>query len=110
MSKLEQSATKVPTKKADRPKYNEWMSKKSYYGKMVRKYDELSNQADQVKAALAKAKADTYRTKISDAEVKIEEARAEYGIGKRGGSKKRSTSSESDSSKKEAESSIDGLI
>lgn len=74
--------------RGDKEEYNVWMSKRSYYRKMVKKYAALVNGPDQTKVGLAKLKLAEYQEMEKQSDIAIEAARAKYGINKRGGSKK----------------------
>lgn len=74
--------------RGDKEEYNVWMSKRSYYRKMVKKYAALVNGPDQTKVGLAKLKLAEYQEMEKQSDIAIEAARVKYGINKRGGSKK----------------------
>lgn len=69
--------------KLDKKEYNDWMSKRSYYRRMIKKYSELVHGSDQAKVGLAKVKLSEYQERLKQSEIEIVKARELYGIGKR---------------------------
>ena len=67
---------------ADRPEYAEWMSKRSYYTRMVKKYKVLS-ESELTKSQLNDAKLKKYQDLYEIANQHIEVARTKYGIKRR---------------------------
>lgn len=90
-TKVDPDAPKSPDHnewKSDKKDYNVWMSKRSYYRKMVKKYSEVVMGSDQAKVSIAKVKVAEYEERLRQSEIEIEAAKKKYGIGKRGGRKK----------------------
>lgn len=91
VTKVESDQPKSPNRsewKSDKKDYNVWMSKRSYYRKMVKKYTEVVNGSDQAKVGVARVKLIEYEERLKQSEIEIEAAKKKYGIGKRGGRKK----------------------
>lgn len=95
--------------KSDKKLYNEWMSRRSYYRKMVKKYSELAKGSDPVKSDLARSKVAVYQEKEHQADIAIEESRKHYGIGRRERGKKTQKDPNNDSSSDD-DHKVDDLI
>ena len=65
---------------SDRPEYAEWMSKRSYYRRMVKKWGAKCSGGGDPTNDVAEAKLAMYESKVEDADRRIIEARAKYGI------------------------------
>jgi hypothetical protein len=67
---------------SDRPEYAEWMSKRSYYARMIKKFQGLVDD-ELTRSLLVEAKLKKYQEMFDIATERIEEARIKYGIKRR---------------------------
>lgn len=65
---------------SDRPEYSEWMSKRSYYRRMVKKWSAKCSGGGDPTNDVAEAKLAMYESRVEDADRRINEARVKYGI------------------------------